>query len=377
MNNGPVQTSSSRNVLIFRTDLLSYSETFIPAQAEVFRVFTPYYAGLKRVKGVQLPENRTLIAPPPSPLAKLPGHQAIFNRIDPAFKEAIDKIQPQLIHAHFEEGGIEALGLTRSLKIPLVVTCHGYDVTVERSAIKNWFQPRRKDLFKTASAFVGISRFICDQMIRTGYPTGKIRLHYIGVDIERFQPDPTVPKEPTILFVGRLVEKKGCSDLLQAMKIVKSKHPEIKLKIIGDGPLRVPLNAYSQEMKLNVEFCGVQPPEVIRKFLLSALMLCLPSVRAENGDSEGLGIVNLEAQASGIPVVGTAHGGIPEAVVHGVTGLLSAEHNPAALAANIIALLDDPTLRAKMGSAARALVLEHFNLHHQSRMLEKIYLELL
>ncbi len=372
-----IPTSLRDNVLIFRTDLLSYSETFIPAQAEQFRSFTPFYVGLRRIKGVALPEDRTLIAPPPSSLAKLPGLQSLFGRIDPSFRNDIEKLQPKLIHAHFEEGGIQALDLSRAFKLPLVVTCHGYDVTVERTSLKKLFQGRRKTLFKQAAGFIAISEFIRDQMVRTSYPPEKIRLHYIGVDTEKFQPDPSVPKEPVLLFVARLTEKKGCADLLQAMKIVKPKFPDVKLKIVGDGPLKDELKAYCQQENLNVEFCGVQTSDVIQKLMLSALMLCLPSVRATNGDSEGLGIVNLEAQAVGIPVVGTLHGGIPEAVENGVTGLLTAERDPAALADSILSLLGDTHLREQMGLAARARMVHHFDLKHQSSLLEKIYLEFL
>jgi len=106
-------------------------------------------------------------------------------------------------------------------------------------------------------------------------------------------------------------------------------------------------------------------------------MVCTPSIRAPNGDSEGLGIVNLEAQASGIPVVGTLHGGIPEAVEHGITGLLSPERDPEALAENILTLLSDMALRTKMGLAARERMVRLFDLSQQSALLEKIYLEIL
>jgi glycosyltransferase involved in cell wall biosynthesis len=106
-------------------------------------------------------------------------------------------------------------------------------------------------------------------------------------------------------------------------------------------------------------------------------MLCMPSVRAHNGESEGLGLVNLEAQATALPVVATRHGGIPEAVEHGVTGLLCAERDPNALAENMLYLLSDGDLRTKMGIAGRARVIKKFNLKNQSELLEQYYLEFL
>ena len=153
--------------------------------------------------------------------------------------------------------------------------------------------------------------------------------------------------------------------------------PKMKLNLIGDGPLREELEIFARDAKLNVQFLGPQLPEVVQQHLKRAMMLCLPSVRATHGDSEGLGIVNLEAQASGIPVVGTRHGGIPEAVEHGVTGLLSPERDPDALAENILALLADSALREKMGLAGRVRMIRLFELKQLAALLEKMYLELL
>jgi len=376
-------TSSTRNALIFRSELLPYSETFIPSQAEKFQIFTPYYAGLKAKKGVELPPARTIQPTARKIIGKLRNQAAIFGLIDPWFEKSVRQIHPELIHAHFEEGGLKALPLAHRLKIPLFLTCHGYDVTVSRYRWQNrpvlgkYYQNRRRALFRGASLYLGISRFICDQMRQCGYPPEKIRLHYIGIDTDKFRPDPTVPKKPMILFVGRLVEKKGCADLLQAMKQVTAQYPDMILKVVGDGPLKDNLEAFAQAEKIHVQFCGIQPPEVIHTLLQASLMLCMPSIRAESGDSEGLGIVNLEAQAVGIPVVGTLHGGIPEAVEHGVTGLLSPERAPNALVENILTLLSDSTLRAKMGLAARARMVQHFDQKQQSGLLEKYYLEFL
>jgi glycosyltransferase involved in cell wall biosynthesis len=212
-------------------------------------------------------------------------------------------------------------------------------------------------------------------MLRRGYPPEKVRLHYIGVDAARFCPDPAVVPQLRILFVGRLVEKKGCVDLLKAMVEVRAKYPEVELAVVGDGPLREKLESFAREHRLNVRFLGVHPPDVVLKLLRESLLFCLPSVRSGTGDSEGLGIVNLEAQAVGVPVVGTRHGGIPEAVEDGVTGLLAEERDPAGLARHILTLLSDAPLRAKMGQAARARIIRDFDLEKQSQLLEKQYLE--
>lgn len=382
MNDELPHCSARKNVLIFRSELLPYSETFIPAQTEKFQLFNPFYAGLKPVKGISLPEARTLTASSSPRIAKLIRWAAICGHMDPLFVNGVRRIAPALIHAHFEEGGLIMLPLAQRLNVPLFLTCHGYDVTTltrlqRPPLLGRFYQARREKLFQVARLCLGVSRFICDQMLHRGYPPNKVRLHYIGVDTEKFRPDPTIAKQPMVLFVGRFVEKKGCMDLLKAMKKVNAKHPEVKLNLIGYGVLKEKLEAFAREAKLNVQFLGPQLPEIVQQYLKEALMLCIPSVRAQNGDSEGLGIVNLEAQASGIPVVGTLQGGIPEAVEGGVTGLLSPAGDPDALAENILTLLSDTALRTKMGLAGRERILRLFDLSQQSAQLEKIYLEML
>jgi colanic acid/amylovoran biosynthesis glycosyltransferase len=380
---GEPRLDEKRNVLIFQSNLISYSETFIPAQAEKFTQFTPYYIGFGRVKGGKLPEERTLWPSYSNWGAKIREWASLFGQIDPRILRRARTVKPQILHAHFEFGGLRALPLAESLPVPLVVTCHGMDVSIDRYQWQNrpmlgdHYLARRKRLFREGHLFLGVSRFICDQMIRRGYPPEKVRLHYIGVDIEKFQPNPTAPKEPMILFVGRLIEKKGCHDLLRAMKKVAVRYPEVKLNIIGDGPQKGELEAFARQENLRVEFCGAQPPEVVRRNLDSALIFSMPSVRASNGDSEGLGIVNLEAQACGVPVVGTWHGGIPEAVEHGVTGLLSPERDSEALAENILTLLSNRTLLETMSAAARKNVVLKFDLAKQTKLLETMYLEIL
>jgi glycosyltransferase involved in cell wall biosynthesis len=378
-----VDEAGRRNILIFNTNLLSYSETFIPAQAEQFTRFVPYYSGFGRTFGGRLPDERTFWPQVPPWRVKLREWGSVFGLLDPAWANAMRQVAPKLIHAHFEFGGIRILPLAEKLNVPLVTTCHGVDVTEEfhqwknRAWLGDFYLGRRQRFFDKAAVNLGVSRFICDQMLKRGYAPEKVRLHYIGVDIEKFRPNPTVPKEPVILYVGRLVEKKGSPDLLQAMKQVNAKYPDVKLVVIGDGALRTRLETYARDEKLNVDFRGIQPPEVVQQTLQSALMFCMPSVRAANGDSEGLGIVNLEAQAVGVPVIGTWHGGIPEAVEHGVTGLLAPERSPEILAENILTLLGDAPLREKMGLAARERVTRLFDLKQQSGILEDIYESLL
>jgi colanic acid/amylovoran biosynthesis glycosyltransferase len=124
-------------------------------------------------------------------------------------------------------------------------------------------------------------------------------------------------------------------------------------------------------------FLGAQPPAIVREHLQQTRIFCAPSVMAENGDSEGLGMVFAEAQAMGIPVVSSLHGGIPEVVVHGRTGLLVNERDDEALAAAIASLLGDASLWEQFRHGARAHIEHSFDLAKQTAELETIYQDLM
>ena len=200
-------------------------------------------------------------------------------------------------------------------------------------------------------------------------------VHSIGIDLDAFQPDPaaeTMPSQslPIILFVGRLVEKKGCIHLLRAMQIIQRSHPA-RLVIIGEGPLRPQLQQAACDLGLQqCEFLGARTAPVIRDWLQQAAIFSVPSITAVNGDSEGLGMVFCEAQAMGVPVVSFACGGIPEAVINGVSGFLFPESDHHKLAAGILLLLQNNPLRAQMIANGRANVAANFDICKQTSLLE-------
>jgi colanic acid/amylovoran biosynthesis glycosyltransferase len=157
------------------------------------------------------------------------------------------------------------------------------------------------------------------------------------------------------------------------MQLVQRAHPQCQLTVIGDGPLRPSLEALAGQLSVRCRFCGAQPPAVIREALRMAKIFCVPSVTAANGDSEGLGIVFAEAQAMGIPVVSTIHGGIPEIVLNRVTGLLTQERDYWSLAEALSILLEDEDLWQKLHYAALQRMEQHFDLVTQTALLESIY----
>ena len=150
-------------------------------------------------------------------------------------------------------------------------------------------------------------------------------MHYTGIDTEFFNPQRPAVRAPIVLFVGRLVAKKGCDYLIRAMARVQETAPEVRLVVLGDDHLRNQLERQATAVLKNFIFLGAKEPVVVKHWMGRATVFCTPSVTAPSGDAEGFGMVFVEAQAMGLPVVSFASGGIPEAVANNETGFLVAE----------------------------------------------------
>jgi len=364
-----------KRVLVYRETLLPISETFIKAQTESMTRYRACYAGLLRASpSLPLDGEQALLVRKPSVLTTL--RLKLYRKFGfaPAYKRLIASWGVGLVHAHFGPDGVNAMRLARFLKVPLIVTLHGYDVTTEQP-----FEALYGELWKEADLFLCVSDFMRRTAIERGFPDEKLKVHFIGVDTEEFRVRNRSRSKDSrkVLFVGRLSEKKCCRYLLDAMHMVQAAIPEADLTIIGDGPLRVSLEAQAQDLGVRCSFLGAQDSSTIRRHMEESALFCAPSVRGANGDSEGFGIVFLEAQAAGVPVVSFRHGGIPEAVEDGVTALLAPEGDSAALAHNILFYLQDPALARAAGLAGERRANQEFELKRQTAALEVIYDDLL
>ncbi len=370
-------------IAIYCDQLLPYSATFVKSQAEGLRNFEPYYVGSRRVKGLVLPDDYTIVVNSGRSFGML--EELVYKRLHlaPAFWQRLRSLSPALIHAHFGPDGVIALPLSRGLGIPLVVTFHGYDATTkDEYARKSFYNHRvylrqRETLQNEAHLFIAVSHFIQEKLLAQGFPPEKIVVHHIGVNTELFQPDVSIDREPVVLFVGRFVEKKGCEYLIRAMDSVQATLPETQLVLIGDGPLRPELEALAASLLRNYRFLGSQDSTVVKQWMNRARLLCVPSVTAESGDSEGVPIVILEAQAMGLPVVGSRHSGIADAIAHGETGFLANEQDWQQLSQNILQLFNDSPLWQQFSQQGRVRVEALFNLKTQTQKLEALYQQVL
>jgi glycosyltransferase involved in cell wall biosynthesis len=369
--------TSEPSVLIYRDDLLGFSESFIRLQAESLSNFCPHYIGLRRLPGLLLPESRLHLMSREGIFGGL--QRARFRLLGPSqrLKQCLARERPVLIHAHFALDGCNALALARALALPLVVTFHGYDLTVNDPYHPWLYRMRRGLLMRTGARFLCVSDFMRRQALERGFPPETTLVHYTGVDVEFFSSDPRVSRSPVVLFVGRLVEKKGCEYLIRAMADIQEAEPDAKLVVIGDGRLRDELEKQALRSVKNLAFLGVQDAAGVRAWMNRATVFCVPSVTAESGDAEGFGMVFAEAQAMGLPVVSFASGGIPEAVSDGETGFLVSERDWQALGGKILLLLRNRDLWTQFSMAGIFRTRTMFNIRKQSVALEDIYQQVL
>ena len=355
------------------------SEPFITQQAEALRRYRPIYLG--RLRFGDAPAGATSCALEDlGPRWKLPRVAWQMLTRDPRlYQRALGAHRPSLIHAHFGVEGVYALPLARRLGIPLVTTFHGFDATLSTTALLRspawaYYPLLRQRLARQGDLFLCASSFLRERVLAMGFPEARTLIHYIGVDCSAIRPRDPNEEGPHILHVGRLVEVKGLKYLLEAFAELSPHHGAI-LIIIGEGPLRGSLQrlAVSLGVASRVRFLGALRHADVLAWMRRAAVLVLPSVRTMSGRVEGLGMVSLEAAATGVPVIGSRIGGIPESVIDGRTGFLTPERDAPALAAKLDELLGDRALRLRLGAQGRALVERCFDLHRQTAILEGLY----
>lgn len=376
---------TSKNLLIFRHSILPYSETFVLNQIKNFSEFTPNLIGYKKVaNGLDTSNINTILNNEKAPDRNTIGEVLLkIMQFNPKFYFQAKKLNPVLIHAQFGPDGVLALPLAKQLNIPLIVTFHGYDVTVkdeyllQQSFNVRYYVRNRHKLINQGHRFIAVSDFIKKKLIDKGFPEEKIITHYIGVDLSQLVIDPTIERKQAILFVGRLIENKGCHYLMEAMEYVFNQCPESELWIVGDGPEKNSLMKKAEQFGKKVKFWGSLPYNEVIRLMNTASILSVPSVEIESGASEGFGMVFAEANAMGLPVVSFKTGGIPEAVLDGKTGLLVEPGDTKGLAHSIVALLKNQSLWSKMSRDGIERVKRDLDIVKQTEKLEYIYRELI
>ncbi|HEY3844555.1 MAG TPA: glycosyltransferase [Acidimicrobiales bacterium] len=278
----------------------------------------------------------------------------------------------RILHAHLGYWAAEAAVVARRLNRPLVVSLHGHDLLVEGPAMEEPHALLEADVVIVPSAY------LANAAVNFGIREDRLRIIPSGVDLSRLRFAERRPSAGPVVvtFAGRFVEKKGVLDAARALALVQEQRPDVEARFVGYGPLEGQLRRLLADLGLRAQIWdGASPDAVVTAFADTHLVLT-PSRTAPDGDAESLGLVNLEALASGIPVVTTQHGGIPEAVCSQAAALVP-ERDVIALAAAISDLLATPDRWPAMGRAGRAHVSQNFDPAARAAEVEDLYLALL
>jgi glycosyltransferase involved in cell wall biosynthesis len=277
-----------------------------------------------------------------------------------------------VVHAQFARGGALALPLVRSMDAKLVVTLHGGDVGKDKNWRHTVLARRWPEVIARTYRFVCVSHAVAEMAARRGAPEDLLTVLPIGVEVPGTAP--SGPRDGTLLFAGRFVEKKGITILAEALRRLRALGDTTKLVCAGDGPLRHVLETLARDVP-GVELTGWLAPDALAARMSSALALVVPSVIAEDGDAEGLPSVVPEAMARGCAIIGTNEGGIAEAVSDGSTGVLVPPGDAEALADAMHRLTSNAGLVALLTQQAFKSVCERLNAFHHSQALETILLK--
>ncbi len=275
-------------------------------------------------------------------------------------------------HAHFATSAADVAWLASQLTdIPFTLTAHAKDIfheDVDHGGLA--------EKLGAAKATVTVSDFNVEFLQRNfGDAADRVERIYNGLNLHHFPFSAPRDREPVVLAVGRLVEKKGFDVLIEACSILAERNVTFRTYIIGDGPLLPDLRRHAETLLLEnqIEFLGPQPQEVVKTALHDAAVFAAPCVEGSDGNRDGLPTVLLESMALGTPCVSTPVTGIPEAILNDKTGLLVPQRDPIRLADALQRLLLDSELRERLAESARQHIELNFNIHRNTATQRRLF----
>lgn len=293
-----------------------------------------------------------------------------------ALANLLARREADLLHVYFGHTGVHLLPFLKRWPKPAVVSFHGMDVMTRDD--RPGYAEKLRELLQFLPVVMARSHSLAGRLVELGCPPERIRLNRTGIPMDRF---PEVrrefPADGRWRFVQacRLVEKKGLGDSLRAFAAFCQDHPESTFTIAGEGPLRAELENLAAQLGVSgkVSFTGFLGSDDLCRLFHESHVFLHPSFTTEDRNQEGVPNSMLEAMATGLPVVATHHGGIPEAVEDGRSGLLAEERDGDRLLDNLRRLAASHDLWRRIGEAAARDVRENFEQRAQIRRLEAIY----
>jgi colanic acid/amylovoran biosynthesis glycosyltransferase len=297
-----------------------------------------------------------------------------------AITEILNRENAQLLHIFFGHIAVHLLPLIQKWPKPSVVSFHGADVLVDmdkrayRRATKEMLNAVTRVFVRSASLQRAVAELGCDErkidIVRTGIP-----LQEFPFRAREFPRN----GEWRFLQASRLVQKKGIATTLHAFTVFLTQYPKAALTIAGEGPMLAELKELTLKLKIGnrVVLPGFVSQEKLREIYYASHIFLHPSETGSDGNQEGIPNSMLEAMATGLPIFATKHGGIPEAIEDGVSGILVPERDHEALSQAMLDAAKDPELLKRLARNGAKVVAEKFDQQNQARRLEEIYLAMI
>jgi len=295
----------------------------------------------------------------------------------------LEKTDARLLHIYFGHIAVHLLPLIRAWPRPSIVSFHGADVMVDMN--KPAYRETTRQMLDAVKLVLVRSESLRSAVVDLGCDEQKIEVQRTGIPLEEFpfreRNFPTNDSEAEWRFVqaGRLIEKKGLPVTLHAFARFLKRYPNATLTIAGEGPLLGHLQDLARELTIDncVSFTGFISQEQLRDLYSGSHIFLHPSETGPDGNQEGIPNSMLEAMASGLPVFATEHGGIPEAIKHGVSGVLVPERDDQELAWALLNAIEDRHFLSQLARNGTEVVREKFDLRMQALRLEDVYLRLI
>lgn len=298
-----------------------------------------------------------------------------------ALQGILTRTTARLLHIYFGQIAVHLLPLIRAWKEPSIVSFHGADVTVDMN--KPAYREATREMLDAVKLVLVRSDSLRRALINLGCDERKIEIQRTGIPLDEFpfheRNFVAAAAEWRFVQAGRLIEKKGLPVTLRAFAVFLRQYPNAKLTIAGEGPLLSHLQNLARELNIHsrVLFTGFISQQQLREIYYASHVFLHPSQTGHDGNQEGIPNSMLEAMASGLPVFATQHGGIPEAIENGVSGVLVPERDHEKLAAVLLNAAKDAGFLSRIARNGAEMVRKNFELRAQAQRLEDIYLRLI
>lgn len=291
----------------------------------------------------------------------------------------LNETSARLLHIYFGHIAVHLLPLIQAWKYPSVVSFHGADVMVDMD--KPAYREATLKMLNAVTLVLVRSESLRRALVDLGSDPRKIEILRTGIPLEEFPfRERAVPnnREWRLVQAGRLIEKKGLPVTLRAFSTFLKQHPNATITIAGEGPLLPELQKFARELGVagRVSFTGFISQEQLREIYYRSHVFLHPSQTGRDGNQEGIPNSMLEAMATGLPVFATEHGGIPEAIENGVSGMLVPECDAEALARALLNATQDPSFLSRIGRCGADAVRKKFDSQQQAQRLDEIYLKI-